>query len=111
MNIKNVSEERKQMIIQAARNMEERMKAASVNQKQKTESSQSDLNETYIIELFTITENQTAEIQHLKNTITEQQMLINHLMEKLKVIDEVMRTDVSQKVEIRKVDIVEEVIH
>lgn len=70
-----------------------------------------EFNEAYIIELFTITENQATEIQHLKNTITEQQTLINHLMEKLKVIGEVVQTDVAQKVAIRKVDIVEEIVH
>ena len=84
MMLKNISEERKKMIVQAAKGMDERMAAASVAKDNEPEISQAEADEKYIIELFTLTEEQLSEIKELKATIAEQKALIGKLTKKLK---------------------------
>lgn len=111
MLLENMTEEQRENTKQIAKDIATRKKDPNAKTKFTFEKitppkDMTKFDEAYIIELFTITENQAAKIQHLRTTIAEQQTLINHLMEKLKVIGEVVQTDVEQKVEIKAIEII-----
>jgi len=112
MKIENISEERKKMILEAVRGMDERMTAIDEKNPEakakyrleeiKPPADLQKFDENYIIELFTITETQDAEIKALKTTVSKQQTVIDNLKEKLKVIGEVAQTATEEKVVIKK---------